>query len=84
MKVLTKDLIKAGRSFRGGWSRRQVAVLGEDMNRKGWFDRLRGKVVSDEEYEIFLGMKDKHLKPKHFRDPSALEPQEKAQLDLNL
>ena len=64
MTTLTKDNLARGMSSRGGWSRKQIASLGENQTVAGWRGRLRGKQVPLEDYERFLALKDAHLKGK--------------------
>ena len=69
--VLTKDLIQAGISNNNGFSVKQIAALGENQKISGWFRRLVGKVVTEEEYRQFLNLKNAHLKMNRVR----LEPE---------
>jgi len=66
MAVLTKEMLKAGQSRHGGWSRAQVALLGVKWPLlRGWQRELIGMFVSDETVDEFVAMKDLHLKPKY-------------------
>lgn len=63
--VLTREMIEAGKSSRGGWSNRQVQQLGlPSLNgQKGWQDRLIGTEHDRDKYEMFLALRDGHLTP---------------------
>lgn len=59
--VVTRDVMMQGASSRGGYSRKQIAALGENQRIQGWYGRLIGKEVPREAVERFLRMKDAHL-----------------------
>ena len=60
--ILTVNNIKAGTSYRGGWSKAQLSILGIKWPlKKGWLHRLAGKKITQDEYDRFLSLKDKHL-----------------------
>lgn len=55
---LTEQRIDAGRSERGGWSRKQLALLGVDWPPKtGWKQRVIGDEISEDKYRQFLRLK---------------------------
>jgi hypothetical protein len=58
--ALTTAMIHAGRSGSGGWTRKQVELLGVTWPPvTGWVDRLAGSVVDRDKYERFLALKGK-------------------------
>jgi len=59
---ITKSILNKGKSINGGWSRKQVLVIGEDMNTRGWKKRLLGKMIEEEKIQLFVDLKDNHLK----------------------
>lgn len=63
--IVTKQLILDGRSRNGGWSRKQVLILGLAWPlTHGWMKRVIGNPISDSDARLFLELKDKHVKPK--------------------
>lgn len=61
--ILTKEMIDAGASLNGGWSRKQTDLLGVQWPLKnGWKKAMIGKRISKEHYTAFLELRDKHLK----------------------
>jgi hypothetical protein len=59
---LTEKKIKAGRSKNGGWSKKQVKLLGVEWPLKsGWIRDAIGKKVTKSDYKLFLSLKDNHL-----------------------
>lgn len=63
--VLTREMIEAGKSSRGGWSNKQVQQLGLPSleGQKGWQERLVGTEVEAERYQRFLDLTDAHISP---------------------
>ncbi len=52
---ITEELIAAGTSERGGWSKRQLALLGVDWPPVGgWKKSIIGRPISEEDAEEFL------------------------------
>ena len=67
MVKITEQLLEQGKSSRGAWSNKQLKALGlkEGFNfNKGWKYKLIGKMVSKEQVNTFLALKDAHLKNK--------------------
>ena len=59
-----REFLLRGKSFNGGWSKKQFKILGEDWPlEKGWWKRIIGIRISEEDAEEFLSLKDKHLAP---------------------
>lgn len=59
---LTEELIEAGRSLNGGWSRAQTSCLGVPWPLEhGWKKDMIGVEVSESDYARFLALKDRHL-----------------------
>ena len=59
---LTVNNIKAGASYKGGWSKAQLSILGVNWPlKKGWIGRIAGKIITKEQYDRFLSLKDKHF-----------------------
>jgi hypothetical protein len=55
---ITNALIDAGKSTRGGWSKRQLALLGVEWPpQQGWKERVIGCVISQEDAELFVKLK---------------------------
>lgn len=71
---LTEEIIEAGKSWRGGWSKRQLRLFG--INKfplvSGWKKMIVGMEVDKKKIDKFLYLKDKHLRKKeldrHRRD----------------
>lgn len=60
---LTYELLDAGKSKNGAWSRQQLQVLGVKWPRKkGWMRRIVGQEYDAEVIDLFLKLKDKHLR----------------------
>lgn len=52
---LTKQMIFAGRSVRGGWNAKQLALLGVAWPpKKGWIWKIAGTEIPGERYARFL------------------------------
>lgn len=61
---LTRELINKGESSNGGWSKKQLALLGIDWPPEpGWPLRLEGVEIPDADYAEFVRIKDAHIKP---------------------
>ncbi|MCU0916955.1 MAG: hypothetical protein MUC88_20695 [Planctomycetes bacterium] len=64
---VTEDVLGAGMSRRGGWSRDQLELLGVEWDDehqtpfKGWKDKVLGRMCTQDEIEEFIYLKDKHL-----------------------
>jgi hypothetical protein len=55
---LTRQMVYDGRSLRGGWNKRQLAVLGVTWPpRKGWLDRIEGTEIAEITYLKFMRAK---------------------------
>lgn len=66
MKVTT-ELLEQGLSVNGAWSRKQLIALGVPIRKrfkliKGWKDRLIGSEITEHQKNLFLELKDKHIK----------------------
>jgi hypothetical protein len=67
---ITEHIIEQGKSKSGGWSRKQLELLDVqwDINHhspfKGWKQTLVGRDVDEDKIEVFISLKDKHLKKK--------------------
>jgi hypothetical protein len=60
--VITNDILERGCSSNGGWSNRQMALLGINRNRNsGWKKTLIGSKVSAKNVRQFLSLKNAHL-----------------------
>lgn len=67
--VLTRELLLAGRSSRGGWSPEQLAALNVPHPRgPQWTIRMHGVVVPHEAYVRFMDLRipDQHLSDTEF------------------
>lgn len=60
--VITEEIIEQGRSRNGGWSMQQLECFDIKSFHKGWKRGLIGKVFPGGKVELFLRLKDKHLK----------------------
>ena len=64
---VTTELLEQGLSRNGAWSRKQLIALGVPVRRrfkliKGWKDRLIGSEITEQAKNLFLELKDKHIK----------------------
>jgi hypothetical protein len=58
---LTRELVHAGKSAGGGWSKEQLALIGVPWPPpKGWVGRLEGRRVPGSTAAAFLALKDSH------------------------
>lgn len=58
---ITKELLAAGASQRGGFSKQQIALLGISWPlQRGWKKSIIGGVISDEAAEEFVSLSDQH------------------------
>lgn len=72
--IVTNELLAAGSSVKGGFSRKQVELLGGEWPlRQGWKDVLIGKEVSDENAQAFVSLAGRHLEEKAERKAVAVE-----------
>lgn len=62
--TITGEMIDNGKSSKGGYSKKQMELLGEDIKVKGWKKRIIGKSITEENFNLFLSLKDAHLKLK--------------------
>ena len=58
---ITERIINNGKSRYGGWSARQLRVLGVSRFVRGWKRRVIGKRISKSRIDRFLALKDAHL-----------------------
>jgi hypothetical protein len=78
--TVTIGLIEKGKSLRGGWSRRQIELLGITYPpTHGWAKRSVGNKITASEAEEFLALKDAHV-PARLRatPPSIWNPESEA------
>jgi len=62
---LTREDIEKGRSLNGGWSQKQLELLGVGWPLpKGWARSLVGMEVDEKAYLQFVNLKDQHLREK--------------------
>jgi hypothetical protein len=55
MVTLTREMVHAGKSNRGGWTKAQVSLLGVEWPpQPGWIERLDGTRIREETYNAFL------------------------------
>lgn len=65
MVTLTHETLQQGMSRNGGWSGKQLRLLGMGSNpTKGWKRRLTGKQYPEEVIREFINLKDTHLNGK--------------------
>jgi len=56
---ITDELIEAGKSDRGGWTKAQLAILGVPWPPEaGWKDRVRGRLIPKSEADRFVGLRN--------------------------
>ncbi len=60
--TLTENHLQMGISKQNGFSRNQIAALGDTMDKKGWRRRLIGKIVTADQFNKFLALKNAHIK----------------------
>ena len=66
--TLTKELIEYGCSSVGGWTIKQLNVLGVERFKKGWKEKLIGKKISTNTWNLFVGLKgEKKEKKSRYR-----------------
>ena len=66
--LLTDELLKAGESRHGGWSKAQLRLLRVYWPpARGWRRKLVGRGMSTEDYAKFLELKDAHVRPRPLR-----------------
>ena len=75
MVIVTRALLAAGASDRGGFSRKQVELLGGEWPlRHGWKDALLGRQISNEDAQAFVALAGRHLVKKADKPSPALAP----------
>lgn len=69
MIQLTNEILQQARSRNGGWSAKQVALLGQQFGQleRGWQMTLIGRYFPETTIEQFIALKDAHLKHKKAR-----------------
>ena len=60
--IFTKEICDMGKSTNGGFSIKQLNVLGVREFSKDWAKDLYGKEIDDEIVEEFWSLKNRHLK----------------------
>ncbi len=56
--IVTDELIEAGKSERGGWSKAQLALLGVTWPPEfGWKNRVRGRAISKADADRFVALR---------------------------
>jgi hypothetical protein len=65
--ILTKKILNKGRSSKGGFSKKQVELLGLDFNDlwKGWQAQIIGENYHEATIKKFIALKDSHVKKVH-------------------
>jgi len=73
MLAVTKQLMFDGMSRNGSWSGKQLRVLGvkDYLHEPGWRRRLEGTIITEQQKNEFLALKNAHLNRKipHFNEP---------------
>lgn len=60
--VITKEIIDQGKSKNGGWTKKQLSILGVSWPpEKGWQNKIIGKEIDKDTLDQFLGKLDKQL-----------------------
>lgn len=62
MVIFTEEILNQGKSKNGFWSNKQLYALGLTEIKKGWKRVVIGKELPDEFIQLFLALKNKHLK----------------------
>ena len=69
MKI-TESLLAAGKSIRGGWTRKQMELLGETWPpERGWREKAVGREISPDDAEKFLDFRDDVKRKQFGRSP---------------
>lgn len=61
MIKITQEVLNKGLSKKGGYSDKQIKVLGDSLYTKGWRARLLKKFISQESLDEFISLKNEHL-----------------------
>jgi hypothetical protein len=65
----TNELLEKGKSRNGGWSRKQLKLIGIKYPlKKGWKRKVIGKLFDASTIEQFLALKDFHLLKKEIAE----------------
>jgi len=57
--TITKEFIDQGKTGVGGWKKEQITILGLEWPlRKGWQYEVIGSIISQEEADRFLSLKE--------------------------
>jgi hypothetical protein len=69
MQIITNKLIEQGKSDRGGWNKKQLAILGIKWPPKqGWKWEIIGNIISEAGIMEFLSLRNKNInRRKHGR-----------------
>lgn len=61
--ILTKEILEQGKSSRGSWNGKQLAIFGLSYNKlqKGWKKRIIGRDYSEDKIKRFLELRNTHL-----------------------
>jgi len=59
--LITETILYNGMSRNGGWSMKQLKLLGVNVLVKGWKRRIIGSHASESNIDEFLALKDAHL-----------------------
>ncbi len=66
--IVTSQLIEEGKSKNGGWSTRQLKLIGVEWPPvKDWKARVIGQEISDEDAQAFVKLKDAHAKSRKLK-----------------
>ncbi|MDR2195729.1 MAG: hypothetical protein LBE50_03890 [Gallionellaceae bacterium] len=67
--VVSDEFIASGQSANGGWSKRQLEILGVDWPPlTGWRKRVAGRSLDATHAHEFLSLKNQHLKKRGGND----------------
>lgn len=67
--ILTKESLNALKSKNGGFNKQILDILNPRGFSRGWFKRLIGTYISEEDYNKAKAIKDSHLN-KNFTSPA--------------
>lgn len=67
--IVTEEIFNQGMSSKNGHSDEQIRCFGvERKNNQGWKDEIIGKDFPPETIDLFISLKDKHLKTIQLKD----------------
>ena len=69
-ETLTREILELGKSSQGGWSRKQLELLGVAWPApRGWQRKVIGRRFKRSIVVKFLALQDEHLRPRPWQPP---------------